>query len=146
MIRMSTRALALGAALAVFIATPALCAALRAELNGANERPVPGEVNGRGTIVMVPDLAKMEICYRMTVENVPGVNKAYIHKGGAGVAGQWLVVLSFPSGPTGATNVCMPALVSPAVLQDIVANPGGYYVNVSSTAFPGGAVRGQLHN
>jgi hypothetical protein len=144
MSRKITRALALAVALTAFIGTPALCAGLRAELNGANERPVPAAHEGTGEAIMSPDVAKGEICYRLTVANVPGVNRAYVHKGGAGVAGPWVILLMFPPSPTGATNNCIAA--GPAVLRDMIANPGGYYVNISSTAFPQGAVRGQLHN
>ncbi len=34
--------------------------------------------------------------------------------------------------------------VDPALIGEIIANPAGYYVNVHTTPFPGGAVRGQL--
>ena len=34
--------------------------------------------------------------------------------------------------------------VASSLLTTIKANPTGYYVNVDTTAFPGGAIRGQL--
>jgi hypothetical protein len=47
-------------------------------------------------------------------------------------------------GPTSATG-CR-ALTAPEILvaADIVVNPDDYYVNVHTTDFPGGAIRGQL--
>ncbi len=32
----------------------------------------------------------------------------------------------------------------PVLIGQIIANPAGYYVNVHTTEFPAGAVRGQL--
>ena len=34
--------------------------------------------------------------------------------------------------------------VEPEKLKPIVANPAGFYVNIHTADFPGGAVRGQL--
>jgi hypothetical protein len=34
----------------------------------------------------------------------------------------------------------------PALAAEIMANPGNYYVNVHTTDFPAGLVRGQLDN
>ena len=37
---------------------------------------------------------------------------------------------------------CVPA--APALLEQIAANPAGYYVNLHNARFPAGAIRGQL--
>ena len=34
--------------------------------------------------------------------------------------------------------------VADALAQDLAANPADYYFNIHTTAFPGGAIRGQL--
>ena len=44
-------------------------------------------------------------------------------------------------GSTGKTRGCVSAN---GLADDIVANPTAYYMNIHSTVYPGGAVRGQL--
>jgi hypothetical protein len=74
--------------------------------------------------------------------------QAHIHKAPAGANGpiHWdFFLLPDPDliGPhPSLRGVASPRAV--ANLADLLANPDQYYVNVHSTAFPGGAVRGQL--
>jgi hypothetical protein len=76
--------------------------------------------------------------------------RSHIHKGVAGVNGPIHWDFLEPADP--ATSISdQPAQLrgiarprAAAVLADLLANPSGYYVNVHSTTFPGGAMRGQL--
>jgi hypothetical protein len=57
-----------------------------------------------------------------------------------GAAGPVVVTLPTPTFNTAFSCVD----VAPAVFDDLAANPGEFYVNVHNTAFPAGAIRGQL--
>jgi hypothetical protein len=60
-----------------------------------------------------------------------------IHRGAAGTAGPVVVDLGLGGGRT-----CVAG--DRSVLQEIAANPGGFYVNVHTVELPNGAIRGQL--
>jgi hypothetical protein len=66
---------------------------------------------------------------------------AHIHVGATGTAGAIVVPLRAPN-DSGAASGCVAA--SRAIVNRILANAGNYYVNVHTSDFPGGAVRGQL--
>lgn len=88
----------------------------------------------------------------LTINNKSGETypRAHIHKGAAGTNGgiHWdfleagVPVASIGGQPATLRGVAVAR--SAAVLSDLLANPAQYYVNVHSTAFPGGAIRGQL--
>jgi hypothetical protein len=65
---------------------------------------------------------------------------AHIHQAPKGVNGPIVVPLIAPIG--GSSAGC--ATVDPLLGQAIADEPRGFYVNVHTTMFPGGAIRGQL--
>lgn len=64
----------------------------------------------------------------------------HIHRGVAGVNGP--IVVNFDQTKLNGAQACTPA--EPALAREIASTPSGFYVNVHTAQFPGGAVRGQL--
>lgn len=112
-----------------------------ATLSGQQEVPNPGDPDGTGTS-MIKMRANNEVCWEINVANITlPAAAAHIHEGAPGVAGPVVVPLSAPDA-NGRSNGC--ANAEAALADRIRQNPGGFYVNVHTSDFPGGAVRGQL--
>ena len=111
-------------------------------LTGAAEVPGPGDPDGSGTASLTLNIGQGEVCFDLTASNIalPAI-AAHIHVGNASTAGPVVVGLT-PPDATGSSSGCVSA--DPALLKNIVQNPEQYYVNVHTTEFPAGAVRGQL--
>jgi hypothetical protein len=109
---------------------------------GANEKPNAADPNGTGAGQFLVDADKGRLCYALSVKNIalPSI-AAHIHKGDANTAGPVVIPFTQP-GASGQSAACVTADVT--LLKDLVANPAGYYSNVHTTQFAGGAVRGQL--
>ena len=86
------------------------------------------------------DVDAGQFCYTVTAEGLDGADAMHIHKGGAGVDGDVVIPLDPKAIDGGET--CTDAETD--LLQAIVDNPGGYYLNVHTPDFPDGAARGQL--
>jgi len=140
--------------LVVLAAVPALAlpsAALAAhdgpptdtDLTGAAEVPGPGDPDASG-FASLSLRGSGTICYDVSWADVDGaVVAGHIHVGSADVAGPVVVPLPGVSGEgTGGVSDCTTA--DPDLVKAIRRDPSSYYVNVHSTVFPAGAIRGQL--
>jgi hypothetical protein len=126
--------------------------AIRGQLEGSSQtafgwiaaRDLVGssEPNAKGTAVVRIRKDAGLVCYRLTAQNVtlPTI-AAHIHRGGAGVNGPVVVPFTAP-GASGTSDGC--ATATPALIDEIIANPAGFYVNVHTTEHPAGAIRQQL--
>ena len=120
---------------------------LRAETEPNNAST--SESKGHAQVVVLPD-GTIEFTLVINNKSSETYTRAHIHKGVTGVNGpiHWdfleagVPVASIGDQPATLRGVARPRAA--AVLEDLLANPDQYYVNVHSTVFPGGAMRGQL--
>jgi hypothetical protein len=110
------------------------------EMTGAAERPGPGDPDGSGTAKFRVNPGQGRVCYMLTVEDIAPATAAHIHKAPTTAPGPVVVPLVAPT--DGTSSGCTD--VTRELARDLIQNPEDYYVNVHNTAFPGGAVRGQL--
>lgn len=111
-------------------------------LTGAAE-PNGGDPDGSGLATVTLNYGLAEVCFQISVSDIAlPATGAHIHRAAAGVNGPVVVPLT-PPDATGVSSGCKTG-VDQALILDIIQNPDGYYVNVHSTQYPGGAVRGQL--
>jgi hypothetical protein len=115
-------------------------------LTGAQEVPGPGDADASGTAHIELNQGQGTVCFDLAWAAIDGtVSAAHIHVAPAGVAGPVVVPLFTGAAFSGtdATGGCAED-VSEELIKAIRQDPAAYYVNVHSTVFPAGAVRGQL--
>jgi hypothetical protein len=83
---------------------------------------------------------RSQLCYRIEVTGVTGVDGTSLHEGDAGARGAVVLGLDPPAG--GSVEGCVTA--DSALLEHVGRSPQEYYVNVRSEDHPDGALRGQL--
>lgn len=121
------------------------------ELRAENEpnNASTSDSKGHAQVVVRPD-GTIEFPLVINNKSSETYTRAHIHKGAAGINGpiHWdfleagVPVATIGDQPATLRGVARPRAT--AVLEDLLANPDQYYVNVHSTVFPGGAMRGQL--
>ncbi len=109
------------------------------KLSGAAETK-HGAPQGAGTAV-VAFHGSSKVCFRFAhLHGFTSATSARIYRGGAGKSGTVVVPLS--TAPQLHHRGCV--TVTPATVAAIEKDPAGYYVNIHSATYPGGAVRAQL--
>jgi hypothetical protein len=113
----------------------------RNELSGTPLHRGAGDPDGRGGATVTID--GTAVCFGITVTNLDQPILAHIHKGRRHQNGPIVVPLTQPAtGDPGASSGCVEAAADLA--SDIQRHPKRYYVNVHTTVYPAGAIRGQL--
>jgi len=100
-----------------------------------------GDPDGTGTIDLTFNSDTGEVCFTLSVANIEAPIAAHIHSGVAGSTGPVVVDFGAPVFLDG--NACV-TTATPAQIQEIVADPASFYVNVHTDEFLAGAVRAQV--
>ncbi len=122
----------------------------QAQLGGPNEVP-PRSSGGSGAAGFTLD--GNTVHYSLEVNGLGGITQSHIHVAPVGVNGPVKVFLFKPSGPTGTLNYGVLAQGS-FTASDLIGisfddllsamRSGNAYVNVHTTVYPGGEIRGQI--
>ena len=131
----------LGLSLAFLLLTPTLAfgqQVFTTTLIGANE-PDRGDPDGIGSATIV--INGLTVNYMITANNLSTITGAHIHRGTTGG-----IEIGFPNAFS--NGVLVGSVTATAdkqsVINEIISNPGAFYVNVHSSEKPGGAIRGFL--
>jgi CHRD domain len=111
-------------------------------------RDVPGggDPDGQGSGRLELNAQRQTACANVSWKGLAGeVTALHLHVASAGNEGpHWVDFFNgkrFP-GADGKFSDCVP--LAEDKIRAVIDNPTGYYLNVHSTAFPNGALRGQL--
>jgi CHRD domain len=148
--RLRRLALLTAAAVTVILVLPSAAFAPRnplfAALNGKNEISKDGSKNagdrdGAGSFSAV--IKGNQLCYGLAVRDIANPVAAHIHRGLPNKNGPIVVPLTQPNaGDPGHSSNC--TMVGNQLISQIRKHPGRFYVNVHTSDFPDGAIRGQL--
>jgi len=109
-------------------------------MTGAAEVPTAGSVDGSGLAAITVN--GTNVTFSIQVKGISSPVAAHIHEAAAGAPGG--VVISF-NAPVFTNGFATGTVTGDAsVVGRLLANPAGFYVNVHTVEFPGGALRGQL--
>jgi hypothetical protein len=117
-------------------------AVLVASLEGRNE------VTGGATAGQALELIGLQgntLSYSVTWRGIGIPTQADIHAGVRGADGPVVVPLFTTPRPAGGFASGTITVTDPALLAALRSDPGGFYTDLRTTEFPGGAARAQLH-
>jgi CHRD domain len=95
-----------------------------------------GEQDGSGTFAAVIDVDQSRLCYDLNTANIGTPTFAHIHEGSTGDEGRPLLNLRVDD------DHC--STLDSSTMQALIANPSDFYVDVLTSDYHAGAIRGQL--
>ncbi|MFC4499494.1 MULTISPECIES: CHRD domain-containing protein [Streptomyces] len=130
---------------AVSAKSPAV--SLVARLDGAQEVPTPGgpavgDKDGRA--VALVKVKGDRVTFALSWQGIGAPTLGHVHEGKAGANGAVKTGLFTTAMPAGVHSAAGQTVTDAALAERLRTDPGGFYVNLHSAEFPGGAVRGQL--
>jgi hypothetical protein len=99
-----------------------------------------GDRDGSGSVKLTVDPAGKQICYDFDLSGLATPLMAHIHRAPPSRVGPSVVTLF--TGPGVDLDNCV--MWREDALAEIVSDPSIFYVNLSTTEYPDGALRGQL--
>lgn len=120
-----------------------------ASLNGANEVPTPGGPgvgDNDGRAVQFLRVQGNQVSFAIKWRGIDAPTASHIHLGKKGSNGAIKIPFFGEKLPDSVNSVTGTVTVADAhLLKDLTQDPTGFYANLHTAQFPGGAVRGQLH-
>jgi hypothetical protein len=121
---------------------------LHARLTAKNETTGSTSTAKGQTLIKVRSDGTISFKTQINNRNHETFVAGHVHQGPVGVAGPIVVPLFVaPSPPTSVRHIKESGAATPnagTTGAALCQNPSAYYVNYHTTAFPGGAIRGQL--
>jgi CHRD domain-containing protein len=111
-----------------------------ADLLGVMGAETAGDLDGGGKAALDAHPGRDELCLTLVVSSIAPVTAVHLHAQSTGVSGP--VVAAWTEPTAGASAGCV--RVTDQLIKKIRKQPGEYYVDVHTTEFPNGALRGPL--
>jgi hypothetical protein len=110
---------------------------------GSQEVPGPGDPDGFASGKLWLNPAPPIVNYDLTYTNLDTLSLMHIHTGIAGASGAPLIDLDVTT-TGGPGTVIGSSTGTTDDVNAVLANPSGFYINLHTSVFPGGAVRNQV--
>jgi hypothetical protein len=136
---LKTKTLLAALAVGILFAGPAFAEKMKATLNGKSENP-PNTSAATGTADIDYDAATKKLSWKVTYSGLSGPATAAHFHGPAEPGKNAGVAVAIPN--AGTSPVEGSATLTDAQAADLMA--GKYYVNIHTSANPGGEIRGQV--
>jgi hypothetical protein len=117
---------------------------LYAFMDGKSETPKKGDADGHARIALTFKRASGQVCYDIRKTGLETAQAAHIHRGAKGKAGPIVIPLFGTTKGAGKGKITGCAKATRLKMDQVVANPSGFYANIHTLKFGDGAVRGQL--